>query len=148
MLIDDSGKIAMLASHLPGSEYIEFLYSSIWLRLNFIDSRLEKIDNKWVFVDKPCEVEGGKIVFKGEEGNTRRIDDINALRTGHLEDYINDLLSRNEIKIPEHLKEFVKLQIHNWIKNAITAKNRSEEHTSELQSLSESSYAVFCLKKH
>ena len=123
MLIDDSGKIAMLASHLLGSEYIEFLYSSIWLRLNFIDSRLEKIDNKWVFVDKPCEVEGGKIVFKGEEGNTRRIDDINALRTGHLEDYINDLLSRNEIKIPEHLKEFVKLQIHNWIKNAITAKN-------------------------
>ncbi|MCE2731530.1 MAG: hypothetical protein LW599_05555, partial [Rickettsiaceae bacterium] len=123
MLIDESGKIAMLASHLPGSEYIEFLYSSIWLRLNFIDSRLEKIDNKWVFVDKPCEVEGGKIVFKGEEGNTRRIDDINALRTGHLEDYINDLISRDAVKIPEHLKQFVKLQIYSWIKNAITAKN-------------------------
>ena len=123
MLIDDSGKIAMLASHLPGSEYIEFLYSSIWLRLNFIDNRLEKIDNKWVFVDKPYFVEEGKILFEGEEGNITRIDDINALRAGHLEDYINDLLSRDAVKIPEHLKQFVKLQIYSWIKNAITAKN-------------------------
>src|SRR3546814_6995465 len=31
-----------------------------------------------------------------------------------------------------------------WIK---TAKQRSEEHTSELQSLMRISYAVFCLKK-
>jgi len=123
MLIDESGKIAMLASHLPGSEYIEFLYSSIWLRLNFIDNRLEKIDNKWVFVDKPYFVEEGKILFEGEEGNITRIDDINALRAGHLEDYINDLLSRDAVKIPEHLKQFVKLQIYSWIKNAITAKN-------------------------
>src|SRR3546814_6280760 len=30
---------------------------------------------------------------------------------------------------------------------AMTASNRSEEHTSELQSLMRISYAVFCLKK-
>src|SRR3546814_12021334 len=30
---------------------------------------------------------------------------------------------------------------------AVTAKGRSEEHTSELQSLMRISYAVFCLKK-
>src|SRR3546814_2975438 len=30
----------------------------------------------------------------------------------------------------------------------VGAENRSEEHTSELQSLMRSSYAVFCLKKH
>src|SRR3546814_4390580 len=29
----------------------------------------------------------------------------------------------------------------------VSVKNRSEEHTSELQSLMRSSYAVFCLKK-
>jgi len=123
MLIDESAKIAMLASHLPGSEYIEFLYSSIWLRLNFIDNRLEKIDNEWVFVDKPYSVEGGKIVFKGEEGNITKIDDASYFRAGRLEEYINELLSRNEVKIPEHLKEFAALQIDNWIRNAITAKN-------------------------
>ena len=123
MLIDESGKIAMLASHLPGSEYIQFLYSSIWLRLNLIDSRLARIDNEWVFVDKPFEVEGGKIVFKGEEGSTRKIDDINTLRAGHLEDYINELLSSDEVKIPEHLKDFAVLQTDSWIRNAITAKN-------------------------
>ena len=32
-------------------------------------------------------------------------------------------------------------------KPAITSDGRSEEHTSELQSLRVSSYAVFCLKK-
>src|SRR3546814_1531860 len=31
--------------------------------------------------------------------------------------------------------------------DALTAKGRSEEHTSELQSLMRISYAVFCLKK-
>jgi hypothetical protein len=123
MLIDESGKIAMLASHLPGSEYVQFLYSSIWLRLNMVDSHLARIDNGWVFVDKPFEVEGGKIVFKGEEGNIKKIDDINTLRAGHLEDYINELLSSDRVKIPEHLKEFAALQRYSWIKNAITAKN-------------------------
>src|SRR3546814_6254533 len=40
------------------------------------------------------------------------------------------------------LKEIKKL-----IGNAIIAATRSEEHTSELQSLMRISYAVFCLKK-
>src|SRR3546814_9955780 len=31
--------------------------------------------------------------------------------------------------------------------DAVEARNRSEEHTSELQSLMRISYAVFCLKK-
>src|SRR3546814_8288456 len=35
----------------------------------------------------------------------------------------------------------------NPIRRAATAKGRSEEHTSELQSLMRISYAVFCLKK-
>src|SRR3546814_5419877 len=33
------------------------------------------------------------------------------------------------------------------IRNTMTIPNRSEEHTSELQSLMRISYAVFCLKK-
>src|SRR3546814_1750913 len=34
-----------------------------------------------------------------------------------------------------------------WITNSPIADLRSEEHTSELQSLMRNSYAVFCLKK-
>src|SRR3546814_2176795 len=33
------------------------------------------------------------------------------------------------------------------VKRRLTAHSRSEEHTSELQSLMRTSYAVFCLKK-
>src|SRR3546814_7169339 len=35
-----------------------------------------------------------------------------------------------------------------WPDEFFFARNRSEEHTSELQSLMRTSYAVFCLKKH
>src|SRR3546814_4720621 len=43
-----------------------------------------------------------------------------------------------------HIAKLDKLQ-ENWTEKAELA--RSEEHTSELQSLMRSSYAVFCLKK-
>src|SRR3546814_4528960 len=35
----------------------------------------------------------------------------------------------------------------NEVENLLAGRQRSEEHTSELQSLMRSSYAVFCLKK-
>src|SRR3546814_4513819 len=34
-----------------------------------------------------------------------------------------------------------------WLRHAAAGPHRSEEHTSELQSLMRISYAVFCLKK-
>src|SRR3546814_6534481 len=36
---------------------------------------------------------------------------------------------------------------HGNLSYHVAARNRSEEHTSELQSLMRTSYAVFCLKK-
>src|SRR3546814_6364231 len=39
------------------------------------------------------------------------------------------------------------LDISKFISEDVSAGNRSEEHTSELQSLMRISYAVFCLKK-
>src|SRR3546814_8553893 len=36
---------------------------------------------------------------------------------------------------------------YKWINFVLQPENRSEEHTSELQSLMRISYAVFCLKK-
>ncbi len=40
-----------------------------------------------------------------------------------------------------------KLTTENWNQLADAIPGRSEEHTSELQSLTDISYAVFCLKK-
>src|SRR3546814_4364298 len=40
--------------------------------------------------------------------------------------------------------------LHDWLHDtlrSVSRKSRSEEHTSELQSLMRISYAVFCLKK-
>src|SRR3546814_5600817 len=45
------------------------------------------------------------------------------------------LVDRHALQVPEHLRRVV------------VAQQRSEEHTSELQSLMRISYAVFCLKK-
>src|SRR3546814_10323990 len=42
---------------------------------------------------------------------------------------------------------FYKLPFYHWLPRPLRAKLRSEEHTSELQSLMRISYAVFCLKK-
>src|SRR3546814_3568247 len=39
------------------------------------------------------------------------------------------------------------LKLQHWLKESTAKKSRSEEHTSELQSLMRISYAVFCLKK-
>src|SRR3546814_5359866 len=42
--------------------------------------------------------------------------------------------------------DLAQLQAHD-LAHVVVAQRRSEEHTSELQSLMRSSYAVFCLKK-
>src|SRR3546814_17460573 len=51
----------------------------------------------------------------------------------------NNELMRMRERESERLKEQVAIQTE--------ALNRSEEHTSELQSLMRNSYAVFCMKK-
>src|SRR3546814_957572 len=50
---------------------------------------------------------------------------------------------------PEEVADFVKSQSEGWAKiiEETGEGGRSEEHTSELQSLMRISYAVFCLKK-
>src|SRR3546814_2044740 len=42
---------------------------------------------------------------------------------------------------------FVAMTFNFIVNNALTYRDRSEEHTSELQSLMRISYAVFCLKQ-
>src|SRR3546814_1595262 len=68
-----------------------------------------------------------------------------------------DLLCMQETKAQEHQlagtdglhADFLPAGYKAWFRDATTKKgySRSEEHTSELQSLMRISYAVFCLKK-
>src|SRR3546814_4268421 len=55
---------------------------------------------------------------------------------------LNDRLTRHEDEDRTDFKE-----VHHRVSRAERKVNRSEEHTSELQSLMRISYAVFCLKK-
>src|SRR3546814_4851480 len=48
---------------------------------------------------------------------------------------------------PVRLSDVARVEIGPDERRGITELNRSEEHTSELQSLMRISYAVFCLKK-
>src|SRR3546814_10447789 len=56
---------------------------------------------------------------------------------------------QNVVRPPEVSKVDAVVKLHSSLamKQTIAALSRSEEHTSELQSLMRSSYADFCLKK-
>src|SRR3546814_1935076 len=51
------------------------------------------------------------------------------------------------LEIPFYFRKAGKAGWHRWITADRLVRMRSEEHTSELQSLMRISYAVFCLKK-
>src|SRR3546814_5531722 len=59
---------------------------------------------------------------------------------------VTDLLRHGQVKIPDILRLAVDRSLID-ISVRRRAIGRSEQHTSELQSLMRSSYAVFCLKK-
>src|SRR3546814_7571531 len=62
---------------------------------------------------------------------------------------VTDLLRHGQVKIPDILRLAVDRSLIDISvrRRAIGSIIRSEEHTSELQSLMRISYAVFCLKK-
>src|SRR3546814_8297764 len=49
------------------------------------------------------------------------------------------------VELPHHVHSGIAGR--NWVANGPFSLDRSEEHTTELQSLMRISYAVFCLKK-
>src|SRR3546814_2015360 len=48
----------------------------------------------------------------------------------------------------QQLRNLLETELRSWTDKTTARANRSEEHTSELQSLMRTSYAVFCLKQH
>src|SRR3546814_4698742 len=52
-----------------------------------------------------------------------------------------------DCSMPLHIRRRCPTSWQQWMRNVGNQVKRSEEHTSELQSLMRISYAVFCLKK-
>src|SRR3546814_4178727 len=86
-----------------------------------------------------------RLVARPERGGERfgdaaRIDDRDArVQPGHAQ-------MRNRVQSPDEIGEPARRQ-HHRIAAGQDGLERSEEHTSELQSLMRISYAVFCLTK-
>src|SRR3546814_8511743 len=99
---------------------------------------------------------------KGMAPMTKGKSEMRRRSLGEVEQYLNELLEEHSLPFDFDLVRindvwnFVKSdfkgvrdlrsRVIEWLKGA-GAQQRSEEHTSELQSLMRSSYAVFCLKK-
>src|SRR3546814_7108111 len=78
--------------------------------------------------------------------------DLAADRLAHLEPALGDRLAprRDEHRLigDDHfVRTRIDAEFHELARELFAGRGRSEEHTSELQSLMRISYAVFCLKK-
>src|SRR3546814_7460178 len=60
---------------------------------------------------------------------------------------VKDINVEDNSRVPDFLRTFPKVDLSEVVAEREWVFDRSEEHTSELQSLMRTSYAVFCLKK-
>src|SRR3546814_8876643 len=78
---------------------------------------------------------------------TDTVEEVTLGGEDHAPELIDDLVDSYEVETQGFLQKEAE-NVHKLIKAARdSANSRSEEHTSELQSLMRISYAVFCLKK-
>ncbi|CAF4874808.1 unnamed protein product, partial [Rotaria sp. Silwood1] len=151
MLIDDSSKIARLATIIPGIDQLQLIYHTIWYRLIYLQDRMLEINNKIYLFHGKISFEQEKIILEyidEQQGNIIKIPDLkiyiesisNISHIGILisenvevetfikkdiENYIRDLLNRLTI-IPKSFEEFVDTQMCKWIDNAMIALNYQE----------------------
>src|SRR3546814_4765367 len=71
-----------------------------------------------------------------------------ALNSQNIQDRVDMLLERAKQRVARfRAGEMRGPELRDWVRPTDLSATRSEEHTSELQSLMRISYAVFCLKK-
>ncbi|CAF4625097.1 unnamed protein product [Rotaria sp. Silwood2] len=151
MLIDDSSKIARLATIIPGIDQLQIIYHTIWYRLIYLQDRILEINNKIYLFHGKISFEQEKMILEyidEQPGNIIKIPDLkiyveSILNISHIgilipenvevetfikkdiENYIRDLLDRLTV-IPKSFEEFVDTQMCKWIDNAMIALNYQE----------------------
>src|SRR3546814_8617038 len=108
-------------------------------RRSFIEAVLSGVSSAVVSVD------AGRRILLANAAAERLIGQSAESLTGQLLDDVAPELAR--LLTGEEREGIVQLSRKDAEPATLAAKARSEEHTSELQSLMRSSYAVFCLKK-
>src|SRR3546814_1612202 len=98
--------------------------------VNFLMAQAEKTGARQIFVDKD---RGAQIFVLASGGTYPTLE--NGKPTGFA-----------PLKALENKPED-RAWLSLWVRQLVRAESRSEEHTSELQSLMRIAYAVFCLKK-
>src|SRR3546814_7069647 len=88
----------------------------------------------------------------GDDGTlgTQRFQEIRSAAYEHLLSRIEELGAEFGRWSRSAIQEFVNIEVAGFVRMRrvpVNESERSEEHTSELQSLMRISYAVFCLKK-
>jgi len=129
MLIDESAKIAMLASPVPGSEYLEALFASLWGEMIRVSERIIYDDKTggYVYVQGPFSKQSGNITLLSETGNIFEIDDIAHFKHEHLEHYLRQIIATEIVPIPAHLIDFASTQVESWVRSCIMAVGLKEK---------------------
>src|SRR3546814_4023109 len=92
----------------------------------------------------------GRALGIGDEavGGAMRRDDLHLVRDAEFLEKLDRVRHRRPVRLAAHDDTDLRRAIaHHPIPPAGRDESRSEEHTSELQSLMRTSYAVFCLTK-
>src|SRR3546814_7618590 len=87
------------------------------------------------------------VVDDGEQVIAALVDVLDVVAVVVVADRPEDLLQDELREADDGVQRRAQLVAHGGQEVALGAVGRSEEHTSELQSLMRISYAVFCLKK-
>src|SRR3546814_9423479 len=94
-------------------------------------------ERKWVVPWRDNSDHAKRLVLDARASEPHRHRDVAARRPHEFSQIAEQIIDA------EHQRE----RLHQALERSTMAEIRSEEHTSELQSLMRISYAVFCLKK-
>jgi len=133
MCIDESAKLALVSSPIPGVCYLWPLHAGLWFRLNMLKKQICKVKNDYYFVDGPFEfTQEEKIILKPyvnlDEENIQqhfledrdriiKLPDVNNFIQTNLEEFLDKVLPG--LEIPACLSEFILLQKSSWVENFI-----------------------------
>ncbi|CAF2645385.1 unnamed protein product [Rotaria sp. Silwood2] len=145
MLIDDSSKIARLASTISGMDQLQIIYHLLWNHLSFLQEKIIQLDSKMYLFYGKTNITQNQISLEYDDDNgiiipiqdlKADIESTSDIRhigfriadgqegdkfiKNNINSYIRSFIEEN-ITIPQNFENFVETQIPKWVDNAITA---------------------------